>query len=126
MTTMDRRCVLAGGTGLALAAALPAHAATPTPAGALVDALDHRDSALAIGREVLAQQPELTADALVAELARAVALTPERLAGMDRGLLRSRLDAARSAEFGRADTVRVQGWVLAASEARLCALVALS
>lgn len=126
MTTMDRRCVLAGGTGLALAAALPAHAATPTPAGALVDALDHRDSALAIGREVLAQQPELTADALVAELARAVALTPERLTGMDRGLLRSRLDAARSAEFGRADTVRVQGWVLAASEARLCALVALS
>ncbi len=125
MSAMDRRSMLAGSTGLALAATLPSYAATPTPAGALVDALDHRDSALAIGREVVGQQPELTADGLVAELARAVALPPERLAGMDRPLLRSRLDAARSAEFRRGDTVRVQGWVLAASEARLCALVAL-
>ncbi|HMR31024.1 MAG TPA: hypothetical protein PKA13_08175 [Geminicoccaceae bacterium] len=126
MTTLDRRSLLAGATGTAFVAALPASAAAPTAAGALVDALDQRDSALAIGREVLAQQPGLSADVLVAELARAVALPPGRLARMDRELLRARLDAARSAEFGRADTVRVRGWVLAASEARLCALVALA
>ena len=125
MSAMDRRSMLAGSTGLVLASALPAAATMATPARTLVGALDHPASALAIGREVVGQQPELTADGLVAELAHAVALPPERLADMDRPLLRSRLDAARSAEFRRGDTVRVQGWVLAASEARLCALVAL-
>jgi hypothetical protein len=95
------------------------------PAHALADALDHPGSARLIGRKVLAAAPGLSPDRLVAALAGAAGLAAERLPTIDRALLRSRLRAARAGEFHRGETVRVEGWVLSATEARLCALVAL-
>jgi hypothetical protein len=127
MSSMTRRGALAGGAGLAALTALPVPLvqAAPAPAQALVDALDHPASARTVGLEVLSAEPGLSRDALVAELARAAGLAADRLPTIDRPLLRFRLDAARAGEFRRGDTVRVQGWVLAATEARLCALAAL-
>lgn len=127
MSRITRRSALAGSAGLAVLATLPILGAQAAPASAraLFEALDRPASARAVGRRMLAAEPGLSRDGLVAELARAVGLAADRLPSIDRPLLRSRLDAARAAEFRRGDTVRVQGWVLAATEARLCALAAL-
>lgn len=128
MTAISRREALAGAAGLAVAACLPvaaASAASPS-ATALVAALDHPASARAIGAAVLAAEPLLARDSVAGELARAVGLAADRLPTIDRALLRARLDAARSADFRLGRTVSVEGWVLAATEARLCALAALT
>ena len=128
MSSMTRRGALATGAGLAAVSAfrVPMAQSASAPALALVEALDHPASARAVGLAVLSAEPGLTRDVLVAELARAAGLAPDRLPLIDRALLRSRLDTARAAEFARGDTVRVQGWVLAATEARLCGLAALT
>ncbi len=124
MIRISRRHALAAS---AAALALPslAVAAGPVPAQALVEALDRPESARLVGLRVLAALPDPSRDALVAELAAAAGLAVEAVPAIDRSLLRSRLDAARAADFRRGDTVRVQGWVLASTEARLCALAAL-
>lgn len=124
MIRLSRRHALAAS---AAALALPslAVAAGPVPAQALVEALDRPESARQVGLRVLAALPDPSRDALVAELAAAAGLAVEAVPAIDRSLLRSRLDAARAADFRRGDTVRVQGWVLASTEARLCALAAL-
>lgn len=124
MIRISRRHALAAS---AAALALPSLAAAsgPVPAQALVEALDRPASARLVGLRVLAALPDPSRDALVAELAAAAGLAVEAVPAIDRSLLRSRLDAARAADFRRGDTVRVQGWVLASTEARLCALAAL-
>lgn len=128
MIRISRRHALAAGAGaaaLTLSPLPPAVAAGPVPAQALVEALDRPESARLVGRQVLAVLPYPSRDALVVELAAAAGLAVDAVPAIDRSLLRSRLDAARAADFRRGDTVRVQGWVLASTEARLCALAAL-
>lgn len=127
MIRISRRHALAASAGAATLALSPlaSAAAPPVPAQALVEALDRPESARLVGLRVLAALPDPSRDALVAELAAAAGLAVEAVPAIDRSLLRSRLDAARAADFRRGDTVRVQGWVLASTEARLCALAAL-
>lgn len=124
MIRLSRRHALAA-SAAALALSSLAVAAGPVPAQALVEALDRPESARLVGRRVLAALPGLSRDALVVELAAAAGLAVDAVPAIERSLLRSRLDAARAADFRRGDTVRVQGWVLASTEARLCALAAL-
>jgi hypothetical protein len=51
-----------------------------------------------------------------------LALDDSGMAVIDRDALLSALDARVRAEFGDGDIVQVDGWVLARTEARLCAL----
>ena len=90
--------------------------------GALLDG----EGARAVGREYLRAFP--------AEASRGVlaAHVVERLPGGSRtlvtasdGRLRELLLGAAAADFGDLRTVELQGWVLARTEARLCALAAL-
>ncbi|MGH3037022.1 MAG: hypothetical protein ACRDMU_07550 [Gaiellaceae bacterium] len=84
------------------------------------------ESARAVGREYLRAFPaEASRSALTARVA-------ERLPGGSRVLatasddrLRELLLHATSADFGELETVELRGWVLARTEARLCALAAL-
>ena len=82
-------------------------------------------SAAAIGRAYLATGP------VVADLASVRGALREkvpRLFGSDASSdrrLRELLDARTRADFGVGDVVRVEGWILARTEALLCAYVAL-
>jgi hypothetical protein len=88
--------------------------------------LRHEESACAVGRTYLRAVP---ADASAAVLTARVA---ERLPGglravdtVSDGRLRELLARAVTEDFRELRTVEVQGWVLAQTEARLCALAAL-
>jgi hypothetical protein len=124
--TMPRRrfaralmSVLTG--GLAIALPWPRAEARADP-GTL---LRHRASAERIGRRYLATLPAGTDESRLLAMSpvlhhvlRAVRHRPEAAAD----LLRRSIDE----DFRRADTVIVDGWVLAATEARFCAVVALA
>ncbi len=99
-----------------------ARAATPPNLGAL---LRHRASAERIGRRYLAMLPAgvdksslLARSPALDHALRIVQHQPEVAAD----LLRQGIND----DFRRADTVIVDGWVLAATEARLCAIIALA
>ncbi len=80
-------------------------------------AFSHPDSAIAIGRRYLSRYPDHAgARALADELGRAGA----------GDLARSALRARVREDFERGDTVLLEGWVLARSECRACAAVALA
>jgi hypothetical protein len=107
--------------GLAIALPWP-HAETRAGLGAL---LRHRASAERIGRRYLATLPAGTDESrlramspVLGQVLRAVQHRPEVAAD----LLRRSIDE----DFRRGDTVIVNGWVLAATEARFCAVVALA
>ena len=107
-----------------LAVALPWPGRTKAPAdfGALVW---HPASAERIGRRYLAMLPADTDRSRLRVMSRT----------LDHALQISQHDPARAArllregideDFRRADTVVVDGWVLAVTEARFCAVIALS
>jgi len=107
-----------------LAITLPWLARAPAPAdfGALVR---HRASAERIGHRYLATLPAGT------DRSRLLMMSP----ALDRALQATHHEPEVAAkllrrgiddDFRRADTVVVDGWVLAATEARLCAVIALS
>jgi hypothetical protein len=107
-----------------LAITLPwlARAAMPANFGALIR---RWESAERIGRRYLAMLPADTDKSRLVAMSpaldhalRAVRHQPEVAAG----LLRQGIND----DFRRADTVIVDGWVLAATEARLCAVIALA
>ncbi len=107
---------------LALTLPWPARAAMPANFHAL---LRHRTSAERIGRRYLAMLPAGT------NRSRLLAMSP----ALDHALraFRHRPEVAADLlrqgitdDFRRADTVIVEGWVLAATEARFCAVVALA
>lgn len=78
----------------------------------------HRRSAAAIGRRYLAAVPtEADLDRLLAGLGEAGAGGQSDLA--------QRLRARISQDFARGDTVQLEGWVLARSECRACAVVSM-
>ncbi len=98
------------------------HVAMPANFDAL---LRHRASAERVGRRYLALLPADVDRSLLLAMSpalncalRAVRHQPEVAAG----LLRQGIND----DFRRADTIIVDGWVLAATEARFCAVVALT
>jgi hypothetical protein len=109
---------------VSLTIALPwlTRSAAPATLGAL---LRHRASAERIGRRYLATLPAGTDKSRLFAMSpaldhalRAVRHRPEVAADLLRQGIKD--------DFRRADTVIVDGWVLGATEARLCALVALA
>ena len=84
-------------------------------------------SAARVGRAYLQAYPaEARIEALVAGLTAGWGEDQPWLGGAGREELRSRLREQIRADFAARRTVRVQGWVLARSEARLFGLAALS
>jgi hypothetical protein len=113
-------CVLIGSLSISLP--WPTPRATPATLGAL---LRHRTSAERIGRRYLATLPAGTDESQL------FAMSPT----LDHALHAARHQPAVAADllrksinddFRRADTIIVDGWVLAATEARFCAVVALA
>lgn len=129
MTT--RRTVVAVAACLTAGLAAPAGVAATTAAGdarALARLLAHRESARAVGRAYLRTRPaESDAAGLVARITAdpGVARALGTAAAGDAALARA-LDRAIRADFTARRTVKVEGWVLAATEARLCALTTLA
>ena len=107
-----------------LAIALPWLARPGLPAN-FDGLIRHRASAERIGRRYLAMLPSATdrsrllaMSPALGDALQAIRHRPEVAAGL--------LRRGISDDFGRADTVIVDGWVLAATEARLCAVIALA
>jgi len=112
----------AGAIGAALAwapaAAAPALSDPAAFRTALRTALAELHDPARLGRSYLAARP-FEADR--AALARALGTV-----GASAPTIASRLDLQRRRDFARGEIVVVEGWVLARSEARACALLALS
>ncbi len=91
----------------------------PAPAAGLAGAFRHPESAIAIGRRYLSRYPDDT---------RPVALAQDlhRVGTGDPAAARLELRARVRDDFERGDTVLLDGWVLARSECRACAALALA
>jgi hypothetical protein len=138
--TISRRTFLRGGAWIAIAGAASmaiagtaARALLPgraTTAGErLADVMPHRDSAARVGRAALdAGAVERDVRGLLTGLGEAVPNLADVLRDGSDDDLRAALDDARRRDFAeRADGLtRVEGWVVARTEARVCALVALA
>jgi hypothetical protein len=84
------------------------------------------ESARAVGREYLRAVPaEASRGVLTAHVVERVPGGSQALATASDGRLRELLLDATSEDFAALRTVEVRGWVLARTEARLCALAAL-
>ena len=113
--------------GTAARALLPGRATTAGERLAAV--MPHRDSAARVGRAVLdAGAVERDVRGLLTGLGEAVPNLADILRDGSDDDLRAALDDARRRDFAeRADGLtRVEGWVVARTEARACALVALA
>ena len=91
----------------------------PAPDAGLALVFRHRQSAIAIGRRYLSRYP---GDVLPQALARGL----QRAGTGDRVAARLALRARVREDFERGDTVMLDGWVLARSECRACAALALA
>lgn len=132
-TTMRRRDFVAGivVAGAALAS-WPAWASrwlggtTASPAETLLAAFRHPESAAAIGRAYLAGHPQdADPDTLVENVTaglRCRGCDPEAAGRAD---LRQAIAREVRDDFAQGRVVNVDGWVLSATEARLCGLAAL-
>jgi hypothetical protein len=125
---VGRRSVLASATMALLAGAMPAvvrpaRSATRDSCDAVTALWSDAERACRIGRSYLAQVPE---DADPDRLAAILLGEQGANAGMSADALRARFALARMRDFEAGDTVIVDGWVLARTEARLCALTALA
>ena len=137
---VSRRTVLRGGVLLAIGAAAslvtggPAagllRLGRPSAPGARLGAvLPHGDGALRLGRAVLARGlVERDIAGLVAGLGQSIPDLHGVLSDGSDDDLRAALDLARRREFAThgPDVIRLDGWVIARTEARACALIALS
>jgi hypothetical protein len=107
---------------LAIAMPWPRWGQAPADLGMLIQ---RRASAERIGRRYLATLPPDTDEFRLRKMSRtldhALQIGPHEPARAAR-LLREGIDE----DFRRADTVVVDGWVLAVTEARFCAVIALS
>jgi hypothetical protein len=84
------------------------------------------EGARAVGREYLRAFPaEASREALAARVVEQLPGGARALVTASDGRLRELLLSAAAADFGDLRTVELQGWVLARTEARLCALAAL-
>lgn len=122
-----RRHLLAGTAALAALAGLPHAAAADARAAALLATIRSPGSARAIGEAYLATHPHeanvtLLVDALDADQATSRCLAAEPC---DPIVVAQAVAEAVRADFIARRTVKLDGWVLARTEARLCALHAL-
>jgi hypothetical protein len=89
-------------------------------------AASNRKSARAIGRAYLRLRPdEALAANLPAMILSRLKLDARGAQALDDWELRARLESAIRTDFARYDTDMLGGWVLARTELKLCALVAL-
>jgi hypothetical protein len=91
----------------------------PAPDAGLALAFKHRGHAIAIGRRYLGRYPD---DPWPGVLARGLG----RASPADPAAARLALSARVREDFERGDTVLLDGWVLARSEGRACAALALA
>lgn len=83
------------------------------------------ETARRVGMSYLAQAArECDAAVLAAELPAGCAVAPTSRQAFDE--LRQTIDAQRQRDFAAGDTVIIDGWILARTEARLCALTVLT
>jgi hypothetical protein len=121
-----KRRVFLGSLFLMGAASLPPRRAGATLGGApaaerLVALLRHRDSAKRVGCEYLKARPkEACAANLLAQLTRDLKL--QALSDPD---LRAHFNKRSKADFSARRVVKLDGWILSETEARLCALTTL-
>jgi hypothetical protein len=100
----------------------------PVPLAVRLGALlPERASAVAVGAAYLDVVPDERA------IGRLLASLEHRVRGLERiaatttdAELRALLAAASQADFAAGDTIRVRGWILSRSEARVCALASLT
>jgi hypothetical protein len=90
-----------------------------TPGAGLAFAFRHPDSAIAIGRRYLSRYPDDAGARILADDLR-------RAGADDPAAARAALRVRVREDFERGDTVLLDGWVLARSECRACAAVALA
>ena len=104
------------------------HAATDHLARQLTTLVPHPESARLIGAAYLAAKPQ-EADVMTLIKLLCSDLNGSGLNGRPqsppRAQLRGQLAARRSDDFSEGRIVRVKGWIIANTEARLCALVSL-
>jgi hypothetical protein len=121
-----KRRVFLGSLFLMGVASLPPRRAGATEGGEpaaerLVALLRHRDSAKRVGREYLKARPqEACAANLVTELTRDL-----KLPTISDGDLRAHFNKRSKADFRARRVVKLDGWILSETEARLCALTSL-
>ncbi len=95
------------------------------PALRLVGCLDHRESARTVGRACLAAQAARPSVAqLVEDIAPPGSAMRASLARPGDAELRAALRSAVRRDFALGEVVRVDGWFLSKTEARLCMLAA--
>lgn len=138
--SITRRSFLRRAVGLAIggAASILAVGAAPAllrigrpvaPGARLAAVLPHSDSAGRIGRAALAGGlVERDVRGLMAGLAGSIPDVVELLRDGSDDDVRATLDAARHREFAArgAAVLRIDGWIVAPTEARACALIALA
>ena len=105
--------------------------AAPDPAGRLLSVFRRPRSAAIVGRRHLAGHPEEAAPARLLRLiedrvADAAGLSRSGLGQLGPARLRSAVRAAVARDFAARRIVEIDGWLLAETESRLCALAALS
>jgi hypothetical protein len=129
---MKRRTFLAAGAGVGLSLAwrsigsLPFLDPSPSRSERLAGLLAHQEGAHAVGLEYLRVMPQEASQTVL--IARVVERLPGGFRTLDEagdGRLRDLLLRATVEDFGDLETVELQGWVLARTEARLCALASL-
>jgi hypothetical protein len=131
MTDPSRRKVaallasVAAWPGSAMAAALGRSDPPKSPQAMLLSVFEHRQSACAIGARCLKSlSPGQTAHGLTEAIAAAVGLDAETL--KTRPAVKRRIAHQVARDFAEGAVVNVDGWMLSLTEARLCALAALS
>jgi hypothetical protein len=125
-----RRTFLLGAAGLGASLAwfgpTPFRGASLSPSERLASLLQHVDGALGVGREYLRQVPaEASPKVLTARVAERLPGGLATIEATPDGHLRELLLSAAEEDFRDLRTTQVHGWVLARTEARLCALAAL-
>jgi hypothetical protein len=100
--------------------------AAPDPAARLVRLFRHRASARAIGAVYLATRPEEADARKLVELAIAADGTARTIGRMSETELRAWLRERQTRDFATGRIVNLDGWLLSATEVRLCALAALT
>lgn len=130
--TMRRRTFLLAAAGLGLSVAwrsvgsLPFLQTSPSRSERLAGFLRHGESARIVGREYLRTVPaEASRRMLIARVAERLPGGLRTVATASDGRLRELLLRAMAEDFRALRTVQLRGWVLAQTEARLCALEAL-
>lgn len=103
----------------------PRLATTDTRASRLLTVFRRRKSAMIVGRKYLERHPRETDPDLLVKLIAGDPLRPLPTDEDDRRALARWLQLRFREDFIQGLTVRVEGWLLSQTEARLCAMVAM-